>query len=190
MSYTAACLLQSLYLLSRCKLTQHRQHSRVVDVIDHLGYDFKHFVLKEFIRHVVAQRSKPIWIYTYEFDENTFGFWLPQEEADYIFINKATHPIHRIHNILHEMAHVVLDHPRIIVEHMLPPAFLQILNVKNAEGCARYAGLRNDTPEEREAEEFVFYIQEQVFTHRRSHELTMVGSSIDILRPLLNTSAY
>ena len=88
------------------------------------------------------------------------------------------------------MAHVVLNHPRLDAANVLAPELLKRLGVKEVKGRARYAGHRVDTPEEREAEEFVFYIQEQVFKHRRSQELTEMGTSIELLRPLLDTSAY
>jgi hypothetical protein len=41
------------------------------------------------------------------------GLWLSTAEADYVFHQVATSPLHQEHIILHELAHMIFDHAAI-----------------------------------------------------------------------------
>lgn len=171
-----------------CILSSSQQ--KVMEIIRNLRYDFANFNLKDFIRYISAQRGRRIYIRRLPLDPELFGAWLPTPSADYIFVNSTVHPIHQLHCVLHEMAHILLNHPRRKLDQILPPELFQVLKMEMNEGCARYAPALhvNQTPEEREAEDFVFQIQDQVIQANRLQELTATGSSIESLLPLIDTS--
>lgn len=162
---------------------------KVTACIHNLAYDFNHFVLKDFVRYTAVRRGKSIMIRRMPLDPDLFGVWIPTRDVDYVFVNNTLHPTHQIHTVLHELAHILLDHPRRSVEQILPPVLLELLEVESAEGSYARTLLIEDTPEEQEAEDFVFQIQAKVIEANRLHELTAVGSSIETLLPLINTSA-
>lgn len=164
-------------------------HHNVTACLQRLAYDFERFALRDFIHHVAAQRQRPIHVHPHPLSANVFGMWIPTPDVDYIIFNNSGHPTHSAHHILHEIAHIVLDHPRLPFESVLPPDLLNRLKLDGAEGCVPRTLARRQTPEEQGAEEFVFQIQTQVIQAQRLRELTAVDTSIDSLRPLLNTSA-
>lgn len=139
---------------------------------------------------MAQQRGRPIYIRRRDLSADLFGVWLPGARVDYIFINKNHQGVQQIHTTLHELAHILLDHPRRPLNGVLSPEILQRLEIEIAEGCARYVPTTQieQRPEEREAEEFVFQLQEQVIQADRLRELTAVGTSIETLLPMVNTS--
>lgn len=165
-------------------------HQKITSFIQNLGYDFNHFVLRDFIVYVAQQRGRPIYIRRHHFSADLFGAWLPAIDVDYIYINKKYHGVQQIHTTIHELAHILLNHRRHPVDGVLMPELYQLLGVEIAEGCARYVPTlqMDQTPEEQEAEEFVFQIQERVMHADRLRELTAVGTSIETLLPMVNTS--
>ena len=44
------------------------------------------------------------------------GLWLGTDDADYVFYEARTAPLHREHIILHEIGHVLCDHHRGVTE--------------------------------------------------------------------------
>jgi hypothetical protein len=38
------------------------------------------------------------------------GIWVSDETADYVFYQKETSPLHRLHIILHELSHIMCGH--------------------------------------------------------------------------------
>jgi hypothetical protein len=163
---------------------------KITAFIQSLGYDFNHFVLRDFIVYVAQQRGRPIYIRRRDLSPELFGAWLPAVDVDYIYINKNHHGLQQIHTTIHELAHILLDHPRRPIDRVLAPELYQLLEIEILEGCARYVPTMQmeQTPEEQEAEEFVFQIQERVMRADRLRELTAVGTSIETLLPMVNTS--
>ncbi|MFJ6727405.1 regulator component [Streptomyces sp. NPDC091281] len=45
------------------------------------------------------------------------GLWLGTDDADYVFYEARTAPLHREHIILHEIGHVLCDHHRGVTGH-------------------------------------------------------------------------
>ncbi len=59
------------------------------------------------------------------------GLWLGTDNADYVFYEARTAPLHREHIILHEIGHVLCDHHRSITDdgHERP--------IGSSTGCSR-----------------------------------------------------
>ena len=117
--------------------------------------------------------------------------WIPLPIADYIMVNEALHPMHKTHTVLHEIGHMLLNHPLRPLSEVLPPHLLRELDVEMLEGFARYSPLHGlmQSSVEQEAEAFVFSIQTRIIQADRFKALTAVDSSIKMLLPLIHTSA-
>jgi hypothetical protein len=167
-----------------------RPNPVIIEIIQDINYDFKHFGMIDFLQHVSRYRRKDIIVGVMDCDESLFGVWFLQETADYICINKTLHPTHKIHVILHEIAHILLDHPRVPIGHVLSPELRQAFGLDYVEGHAKYAPQKHvlKLPHEQEAEAFGFLIQERVMAANRWHELTVNDSSIEALLPIINTT--
>nr|WP_202516026.1 MULTISPECIES: regulator component [unclassified Streptomyces] len=48
-------------------------------------------------------------------DTGACGLWLGTDDADYVFYEARTAPLHREHIILHEIGHVLCDHHRTVL---------------------------------------------------------------------------
>ena len=162
------------------------QKRKVAKALHNLGYDFNHFVLMDFVEYVAAQRGKKISLMDVPLSDDMFAAWITTEEIDYILVSETTHAVHRTHNILHEIAHMVLDHPPFPVNGVLPSHLLRRLHQDVANGHARCVRSNRiyDIPEEREAEEFVFQIRNLVSHANRLSEL--IGTSIPSLRTIFD----
>jgi len=70
------------------------------------------FVLSEFVARLEHARGRPIVIHPFPQPEAdpVFGLWLAMENADYIYHVDGTSPYHQTHIVLHEIAHLILDH--------------------------------------------------------------------------------
>jgi hypothetical protein len=170
------------------RLLPKRPPDPMKDVLDSLEYDFTHFELAHFVEHMESLRRKPIYLKEMTLSSKLFGIWVPTESQDYLIYNATLQPVHQIHTILHEIAHMVLDHSLHPLTDILLPEQLQSL----MEGRLRFAPSANypSDPEEREAEAFVFAIQRQVVKAQRLHELTGESSSIVGLRAAADASGY
>jgi hypothetical protein len=165
---------------------------RIRQVMDGLGYNFEGFELSDFVNHLCIIRRRDIHIFPFPFEPELFGLWIPAERADYIFYNQAVHHIHKVHIILHEIAHMLLDHSCRDIRTILPVELLVELKVGRPTGHMRTASKLSvrDDAEEREAEEFVFLIQQQVVYANRMSELTRDSSSIRAIRPFTDGLAF
>jgi hypothetical protein len=157
-----------------------------------LEYDFTQFSVAHFVQKIAQSRRRPIVLKRYPFALGLFGLWIPTLSMDCIVVNAQTHPIHQVHIILHEIAHLLLDHPRYSLHHVLPTDTLDQLGITGVEGCMQYQLTRLNplSPEEQEAEEFVVQVQEKVIAARRLDELTSAGTSIAALLALSNSVVY
>lgn len=164
---------------------------RLKKVVDRLGYDFNQFELAHFIRHTERLQRREILVIPLPFEPGLSAVWIRAETADYIFYNERTHPIHQTHNILHELAHILLDHTCWPIDQALPPELLALVRTSQMQGRLRKADphLRADQ-EEQEAEAFVFLIQKCLVTANRMTQLMGQSSSIDALRQWVDSMAF
>ncbi len=165
--------------------------SAVAHTVRALGYDFACFELPDFVQHVAKLCGTDILLLRYPFSPELHGLWIPAATAHYVFVNATLHPVHQLHIVLHELAHIVLDHPRTPLHEVVPAGLLETFRRPEREGRVRRGpgGATALSAEEREAEEFVFLVQQQVTRARRLHELVGSGSSIESLLPLMNIVA-
>jgi hypothetical protein len=70
------------------------------------------FVLSEFVARLEHARRRPIVIRPFTQPEASpvFGLWLAMKNADYIYHADGTSAYHQTHIVLHEIAHLILDH--------------------------------------------------------------------------------
>jgi hypothetical protein len=164
---------------------------RPQDAVENLGYDFNDFEIDHFIRHVERLKRREIILVPMALELGLYALWIPQNTAHYIFFNSQAHAIQQTHSILHELAHIVLNHSRKPIDQVLPAALMAQLQTPTPQGRLRKVDplLREDS-EEREAEAFVFIIQKHLLTARRIDELTGQTSSIEGLRRWVDSMAF
>jgi len=86
--------------------------TRMKALLTELDYDFSRFTLDGFARWLAKRRGQPIVFVPWEMPPSLFGAWIASDGRDYIFFDRDTQPIHQTHIKLHEMAHMLCDHPR------------------------------------------------------------------------------
>jgi len=108
------------------------------------------------------------------------GLWLSTDDADYIFYEARTAALHREQIVLHEIAHVLCDHHRGIMDmdgelasHLLDG--LQPRLIKRLMGRTSYT-----TTEEQEAEMIASLIQTAVRKGRMAGPLGRLGAFLGV----------
>ena len=154
-------------------------------VVEGLGYNFDRFNIEDFQHHVAARRGRPLSVRYVPLSPELFGFWFPTEHTDYVAINAKLHPAHRIHTLLHELAHMLLSHRGRNLEELLGDEIAHKLNILSGEGHLRSALTiaEPDNVQEREAELFVMIIRRKLVTAQRLHELYSESTSIAMMQP-------
>ncbi len=154
-------------------------------VVEGLGYAFDHFEVEDFQQHVAARRGRPLKVYYIPLSPELFGFWYPAELTDYIAVNANLLPVHRIHTLLHEIAHMLLGHRGMDLRDLFGSDIAHKLGISLGEGHLRAATTIADTDnlQEREAELFVLLIRRKLVTAQRLHELYGEPTSIPAMQP-------
>lgn len=168
------------------------ESDKVQYVLYALAYDFNEFELSHFVKHIGIYREKPIQLVPFPFTPTLFGVWVLAEMRDYIFYNACVQPIHQTHIILHEIAHMLLNHQRRRIDDVLPSELLRELGANGAMGRLRIAPTSDihADEEEQESERFVYLIQRQLMRANRLAELTAESSSIPRLKPITDAMGY
>ncbi|MFD5553794.1 hypothetical protein ACFWIA_08130 [Streptomyces sp. NPDC127068] len=72
------------------------------------------FTIEKLCESIALRRGRPIYIHAIEHeglaDKVPCGVWIALEDADHVFVENATSPLHRAHIILHELCHMLLGH--------------------------------------------------------------------------------
>lgn len=157
--------------------------ARVRAAIERLDYDFSRFTIQHFVAHVAHLRSRDIISRGIPLARDLHAFWIRAETAEYVFFNSHTHEVHRVHHVLHELGHMLLEHPLYDLAQFLPPELAdelrRIIAPRLMGHCRRWNFY--DTPEEREAELFVRQLQQEILLTGRFASLTHPDTSIDML---------
>lgn len=170
---------------------QRRDYVLIDQVIAELNYDFDHFELASFIQHIAHQRRRPIHCQPMAFARTLFGVWVPGRDTDYIFYNAAAQPVHQTHIVLHELAHLLLEHAGRPLHEVLSPELLAQLGSLQGHGHQRSASPNlHEDPQEQDAEQFVYRIQRRLVRARRLDELIRLSTSIASLRALADAASY
>lgn len=165
---------------------------RVQAAVDGLSYDFKQFTVPHFITHLQMMRRRDIILNGVLFDQGLHGIWVRADTADYVFFNRRAHKIHQIHNILHELGHMVLGHPLHDLANILPPEITTRLRASISPELHGHYRRWNplDLPEEHEAELFVRSLQSEILLAERLAALTHPDTSIDALSHFTRSLGY
>ena len=69
------------------------------------------FDLGQFLARLVLQRNKVIYLHPFTSGPGVpCGLWIGTAEANHVFHEEGTTPWHKTHIVLHEIAHLLLDH--------------------------------------------------------------------------------
>jgi hypothetical protein len=99
-----------------------RRCERLVDTLDIP----KPFRVDELISRVAAHRGRPIDLRAVSMPtESPYGMWLPDADRDLIIFERNTSGLHQEHLKLHEVGHVLLNHPPTTA--VLSPLIVQAL---------------------------------------------------------------
>jgi hypothetical protein len=69
------------------------------------------FNLDTFCADLVVARDRDLTIEPVEFGCEISGLWLPLPDHDIVYYETGTTPAHQLNIVLHELAHMILDHP-------------------------------------------------------------------------------
>ncbi|AKJ14862.1 regulator component [Streptomyces incarnatus] len=108
------------------------------------------------------------------------GLWLGTDDADYVFYEGRTAPVHREHIILHEIGHVLCDHHRGVTVRAdaLTGRLLDGLQPRLVQRLMARTGY--STTEEREAEMIASLIQSAGKTGRPAGALGRLGAYLGV----------
>jgi len=137
-------------------------------------YDFGQFTMENFHSWLEQQRDKKITLVPWTMPPGMSGAWLTSDQADFIFYEQNTAPIHQIHIQLHEIAHMLCDHPTVKVgAQEMSLLFRQMVDhCVNQEGQSLLFRSAHSGDAEIEAETLASLIQENVLKHKRLQELS------------------
>jgi len=146
-------------------------------ILRDLDYDFKAFTIDTFIARVSEVKRRRIRTIPWDMPPGLFGAWLidGDERVDYIFYRQNVPPIHQIHIQLHELAHILSDHPTLQVR-CDPMGVVLNDNDLPCERRIRQIAERSDEIEQ-EAEVLVALIQAQIIRYAQLDRLTRGISS-------------
>jgi hypothetical protein len=68
------------------------------------------FDLDRFVGMVAERRGRPIHLHAATVTGAPCGVWFSADDADHVFYDGTTSPVHRQHIVLHELGHVVAQH--------------------------------------------------------------------------------
>lgn len=124
------------------------------------------FDLQPFCAALAADRDRPLLLVPFfakrpKDRDATTGAWHASIAADYIFYEPETSPLHQAHIILHELGHLLCDHPpRAVAAATLQTAQFSHIRLDQVAGALRQGAY--STTEECEAEIFASLLLERV----------------------------
>ncbi len=134
---------------------------------------------------VASRRGRPLHLVPKTSDVGPCGIWLALPDADYVFFESGTSPVHRDHIVLHELGHVLSDHnasqviSHTVLQELLPSLDLSV--VRRVLGRTSYTA-----EEEREAEVMASVIYERsLMAHRDADGTDELGIALNKMRETL-----
>lgn len=83
---------------------------RVNDKLDELGYDYSAYSMEHYIAHVEDFLGRRLELVGMDFTRSTTGACVRTVERDVVFYNDTRHKMLQEHVIIHETAHLLLNH--------------------------------------------------------------------------------
>lgn len=142
------------------------------------------FTVSEFCDSLGESRGRRIHLVPHNLDaEGPSGLWVGTSSVDYIFYQKDTSPLHRVHIILHEVGHILCDHDA------QPSAGLTNLVGGADDKLVRrlLARAHGSSGEEREAEFIAYLIYSRISSAERGHAEPRTGSDNGDLKRIEDT---
>ena len=119
------------------------------------------FDVRAFTATVSARRGRPIHLLPKSAQVGPCGVWLAMPNADYVFFENATSPLHREHIVLHELGHLLRNHaPTEVIDDRVLRLLLPSLDVdvvRRVMGRTNYSAV-----EEQEAEMIASLVLDRV----------------------------
>ena len=147
-------------------------------ILRDLDFDFQAFDIEKFISWIGVLKGREILTIPWDMPRNLFGAWMSdgEEPKEYVFYRNNVPRIHQIHIQLHELAHLLFDHPTLKIDRKL------IEEVMRGQAELPFDDLvllrsPKSTEFETEAETLASLIQEQVIRHSQLLRLTQDISS-------------
>lgn len=147
--------------------------TRMQGILDSLNYEFEHFTVDGFVEWIEQQRERPIVFLPHALPPPIFGVWVKGHDRDVIVFETNTPAIHQTHIKLHEMAHMLCDHPTVELEEEEIQMLFRGANVDPALQPLLLRSKYSDE-NEREAEMLTSLIQKGVLRYNRLQELVKV----------------
>jgi hypothetical protein len=144
-----------------------------------LNFDFNDFTMERFVVQIQRIKNREILFVGWPMPPGMYGAWISdvEEPREFVFYDRTLPPLQKIHTQLHEVAHIISDHPtkrlgRAEMEDILRRA-------RQDPGVLHEVLLRApDTAQcEDEAETLAALIQKQVIRCQRLQQLTAIVSS-------------
>jgi hypothetical protein len=153
--------------------------TRMKALLDRLDYDFSHFTMDDFIDWVQAYKGRRISFIPWDMPPGMFGVWMSDadEAVEHVFIDKNIPPLHRVHIQLHELSHIVCDHPTVrLTKDEMRSLLMQAVERPEVLGEALLRAPAKQEMEQ-EAEMLASLIQHRVIAHQRLQQLSIAASS-------------
>lgn len=156
-----------------------KTQDRMKAVLADLDFDFADFEMERFVAHIENLKGRKIHFAPWKLPIGMYGAWISVSDRpeEFVFFDQGMPPLHQVHTQLHELAHIINDHP---TERMSTAEMAKIRNNPDliAESHANVS-LRspNETQYEDEAEILAALIQKEVIHHERMHQLAVAVSS-------------
>lgn len=134
------------------------------------AYDFSTFTWESFVAWLSTFLGKQVHCAPLPIEAGTlFGGWISTQQAEYIFYDGSTLPMHQLHIQLHEIAHILCGHTTFCMDvERLPEDRAELLRMVTAAVRLRHVA---EAEPEQEAEVLTALIQQAVFRHGRQEAL-------------------
>ena len=152
---------------------------RLSQVLNEWDYDFSTFEVSDFVAWVESRRGRPILVRPMSLPPNLFGAWIEGDKADHIFYEAEPPDVHTVHNVLHELSHILLGHRTVHISRDLSEHLHTGSELDQSEAQPVLNGLfrsiRYPDEQEDEAETLSSLIQQRVFHEAGLAALTHVS---------------
>ena len=154
--------------------------SRVQAAMEQLKYDWQNFTVTDFIEHLITFRQRPLTLMGVQLDVS--GLCISTASQDYIFYDVQRHHTLQLHAILHEAAHLLMNHRAFM---------LSVDDIGHLREILLHINMRSPTiyqdpqmnKEEDEAEYFAFLANRVISVAQLRKNATLTDVSEDIFIP-------
>lgn len=158
---------------------------RMLERLKALEFDFNQFSMDDFVAHVEEQLNREIKLIGWEMPQGMYGAWISIEDVarEYVFYNTIYSRHQQVNSQLHELCHIICDHPTLKVSRA---KLSELLEGGDLSSVFVKALLRSpDTSQEEiEAETMAILVQESAANCNRLKQLMVPSTNEYSLRYL------